>query len=69
MSTFQSKKLLAALGSLLTVVLVNVIGIDKEVAASITSAVVIIAGIYLTVQSGVDITKEVKKPKAPKNPQ
>jgi len=64
MTPLQSKKLIAAIGSILTLILVNVIGLDKEVAASITGAVVIIAGIYLGGQSAVDVTKEIQKPKS-----
>ena len=64
MTPLQSKKLIAAIGSILTLILVNVIGLDKEVAASITGAVVIIVGIYLGGQSAVDVTKEIQKPKS-----
>ena len=67
MTPLQSKKLIAAIGSILTLILVNVIGLDKEVAASITGAVVIIAGIYLGGQSAVDVTKEIQKPKSAKS--
>jgi len=62
MKLYGYRKLLATLGSVATVVLVQV-GLPAEVADKITDAVVWIAGFYLGSQGAVDVVaKAVKTP-------
>ena len=59
MTKWLSRKLFAAIGSVLTVVLVNA-GLPEGVASQITEAVVYIASAYLLGQSATDAARALK---------
>lgn len=58
------RKLLALVGSVLTVVLVQVWGMDQEVANKITEAVVTLGAIFLGSQATVDVLAPLASSKA-----
>lgn len=64
MKLYGYRKLIATLGSVATVVLVQV-GLPAEVADKITEAVVWIAGFYLGGQSAVDVVAKAAKTPPP----
>lgn len=60
MNKWKSRKLWVSVGSVLTVVLTN-FGLPEAAAETVTEAVMVIAGLYLVGQSGVDAVKQKRK--------
>jgi len=60
MTKWLSRKLFAAVGSVLLVVLTNV-GLPEDVAAKITDALIYIAGAYLIGQGATDAAEKLRK--------
>jgi len=61
MSKWMSRKLLVTVGSVVTIVLTNTLGIPEDQAARITDALTIVVGLFLGGQGIVDAAGALKK--------
>ena len=61
MSKWLSRKLFVAVGSVISVVLVNV-GLPEDIAVKVTETVIYVAGAYLLGQGATDAAKELRRP-------